>query len=67
MAWFHRPKYTIIRKSTELKEGGKIPEGLWSKCDKCGGITLTKEIEDNLNVCPKCSQHNRITDRKSVV
>ena len=66
MAWFHRPKYTIIRKATEQKEGGKIPEGLWSKCDKCGGITLTKEIADNLEVCPKCGQHNRITAQKRV-
>ncbi len=66
MAWFHRPKYTIIRKATEQKEGGKIPEGLWSKCDQCGGITLTKEVEDNMDVCPKCGNHNRITALKRI-
>ncbi|MEI7639922.1 MAG: acetyl-CoA carboxylase, carboxyltransferase subunit beta [bacterium] len=57
MAWFDRPKYTIIKK-TEKKD--KIPEGMWLKCSKCGEVMLSKTLEDNLAVCPKCGLHNRI-------
>lgn len=64
MAWFHRPKYTIIRKVQ--KTDTKIPEGMWVKCDSCGGILLKKELEDNLNVCPKCGFHNRIDAKKRI-
>jgi len=61
-AWFHRPKYTIIRKQQEKKES-KVPEGMWVKCGKCEAIVLKKELEENLNVCPKCGFHNRIAAR----
>ncbi len=64
MAWFHRPKYTIIRKVQ--KSDTKIPEGMWVKCDSCGAIILKKELDDNLNVCPKCGFHNRINAKKRI-
>ena len=35
-------------------------EGLWVKCDGCRQIIWKKELEDNLNVCPKCDYHFRI-------
>lgn len=31
-----------------------IPEGLWTKCDKCDQIVYNKELVTNLKVCPKC-------------
>jgi acetyl-CoA carboxylase carboxyl transferase subunit beta len=65
MAWFHRPKYTIIRKPAEKSET-KIPEGMWVKCEKCDTILLKKELDDNLNVCPKCNFHGRITAKRRV-
>ncbi|HDT14988.1 MAG TPA: hypothetical protein ENN55_02140 [Firmicutes bacterium] len=58
-AWFHRPKYTIIRKAE--KQDTKIPEGMWLKCEKCDSILLKKELEENLNVCGNCGDHKRIT------
>jgi acetyl-CoA carboxylase carboxyl transferase subunit beta len=64
MAWFHRPKYTIIRK-VEKKET-KIPEGMWVKCENCSAIILKKELEENLEVCPKCNFHNRISAKKRI-
>ncbi|MBN2754951.1 MAG: acetyl-CoA carboxylase carboxyltransferase subunit beta [Candidatus Goldbacteria bacterium] len=63
-AWFHRPKYTIIR-NVEKKET-KIPEGMWVKCDRCDSIVLKKELSDNLSVCPKCGQHKRVTAKERV-
>ncbi|MFP4466176.1 MAG: acetyl-CoA carboxylase, carboxyltransferase subunit beta [Candidatus Goldiibacteriota bacterium] len=63
-AWFHRPKYTIIRKAE--KKDTKIPEGMWIKCEKCDSILLKKELEDNLSVCRNCGAHKRITARARI-
>jgi acetyl-CoA carboxylase carboxyl transferase subunit beta len=58
MAWFKKTKE--IR--TDKK--GKIPEGLWVKCDGCKEIVYKKEIDKNLKVCPKCNYHFRISARE---
>ena len=36
-------------------------EGLWQKCDGCGQIIWRKTVEENINVCPKCDYHFRIS------
>lgn len=33
----------------------------WIKCQKCGSLMYHKEVETNLNVCPKCGFHMRIS------
>ncbi len=43
-----------------------IPEGVWTKCDKCEQIIYNKELEDNLRVCPKCGAHFRLSARERV-
>jgi len=65
VAWFHRSKYTIIKK-TQGEKDVKIPEGMWIKCEKCVAIILKKELEDNLEVCPKCNFHNRISAKRRI-
>ena len=35
-------------------------ENLWHKCKGCGQMVFTKELEENLYVCPKCDHHERI-------
>lgn len=56
MAWFKKKE--VIPK--ERKKG----DALWSKCDVCNEITYKKELERNLNVCPKCSYHFPISAQK---
>lgn len=34
-----------------------VPEGLWLKCPGCGASVYKKEVEQRLNVCPKCEHH----------
>jgi len=61
MAWFKRdnpPK----AKGPDRKV--KVPEGVWTKCVSCGDTIYTKDIENNLNVCPKCNHHYRVSARK---
>ena len=34
-----------------------IPQGIFTKCPKCGELVLDKELAENLKVCPHCSHH----------
>lgn len=43
-----------------------IPEGLWEKCPACSAVLYRAELERNLDVCPKCSHHLRISARRRV-
>jgi acetyl-CoA carboxylase carboxyl transferase subunit beta len=59
MAWFKR-------ESVELDTSGEKKvrtEGLWVKCENCRQIIWKKDLEENLNVCPKCDKHFRIDAR----
>jgi acetyl-CoA carboxylase carboxyl transferase subunit beta len=59
MAWFKR-------QSGELDTSGEKKvrtEGLWVKCEDCRQIIWKKDLEENLNVCPKCDKHFRIDAR----
>jgi acetyl-CoA carboxylase carboxyl transferase subunit beta len=59
MAWFKR-------QSGEVDASGEKKirtEGLWVKCEACRQIIWKKDLEDNLNVCPKCGKHFRIDAR----
>lgn len=60
MAWFRKekkPKEPIGQRTLT------IPEGLWVKCDGCKEIIYRKEVEQNLQVCPKCNHHFRLSAR----
>ena len=49
------------------RDGGPrktVPEGLWSKCESCEAVLYRSDLEQNLDVCPKCSHHNRISARE---
>jgi acetyl-CoA carboxylase carboxyl transferase subunit beta len=59
MAWFKR-------ESGELDTSGEKnvrTEGLWVKCEGCRQIIWKKDLEENMNVCPKCEKHFRIDAR----
>ena len=43
----------------KIRARGKsnVPEGLWTKCPACGEVVTKAELEQNLQVCPKCDHH----------
>lgn len=43
-----------------------MPEGLWTKCEKCEALIYDKELDDNLKVCPKCDYHFQIGARERI-
>ncbi len=60
MAWFRKEK----KPKEAVEKQTAIPEGLWIKCDECKEIVYRKEVEANLNVCPKCGHHLRLSARE---
>lgn len=61
MAWFKRDK---APGAADKKV--KVPEGLLTKCVSCKENLLTKDLEKNINVCPKCGHHYRISARQRI-
>ncbi|GBL46789.1 acetyl-coenzyme A carboxyl transferase beta chain [Sulfuriferula multivorans] len=64
MSWFQkilRPK--INRRETDGVAKKVMPEGLWSKCPTCETVLYRADLENNLEVCPKCGHHHRIDAR----
>ncbi len=43
-----------------------IPEGLWLRCQACGKMVYRRHLESNLNVCPECDFHHRISAAERV-
>ena len=37
------------------------PKGLWIKCNYCREILYHREVSANLDVCPRCGYHFRIS------
>src|SRR5688572_1289057 len=59
MAWFTKTRTRIAPPSKE--KPSRVPEGLWVKCPGCSQVIYNKDLATNLNVCPKCSHHFRLT------
>ena len=59
MAWFKKTRKRM--ESATADKPSRVPEGLWVKCPGCAQVLYNKDLENNLNVCPKCAHHFRIT------
>lgn len=64
MSWVTKLIPSKIRPSEQKKKG--VPEGLWSKCPECSSFLFISELERNLEVCPKCNHHLRLSARKRI-
>jgi acetyl-CoA carboxylase carboxyl transferase subunit beta len=62
MSWFSKLLPSKIRTDSLKKK--EIPEGLWIKCPECLAFLFRSELDRNLEVCPKCNYHLRISARK---
>jgi acetyl-CoA carboxylase carboxyl transferase subunit beta len=59
MSWLSR-----VRSGIPFLPKRQSAENLWHKCGKCGTMVFVKEWEENYNVCPRCSFHDRIGPAK---
>ncbi len=63
--WFKRKK--AQQETAYVRERLDIPGNLWVKCYKCNQAIFTKDLEDNLKVCPKCSYHFKLTAAERII
>ncbi len=49
-----------------LRKKKDMPGGLWSKCPACIKMIYSKDLEQNMAVCPECGFHNTISARKRI-
>jgi acetyl-CoA carboxylase carboxyl transferase subunit beta len=62
MSWLEKLLPPKIQQ-TDPSERRSVPEGLWIKCPACETVLYKTDLEQNLNVCPKCSHHHRLSAR----
>lgn len=62
MSWFKREAHEIINTDQKTVR----TEGLWVRCDGCGQVIWKAELEENLQVCPKCGYHFKIDARARI-
>src|SRR5580765_645033 len=58
MAWFKKSRKPL---EGPADKSSKIPEGLWVKCPGCAEVIYNKDLATNLQVCPKCGHHFRLS------
>lgn len=60
MSWFEK---ILPRSISADSRKTKVPDGVWTKCSSCDQILYKAELEKNLEVCPKCDHHMRMSAR----
>ncbi|BAL94597.1 acetyl-CoA carboxylase, carboxyltransferase subunit beta [Rubrivivax gelatinosus] len=63
MSWLEKLLPPKIQ-PTDPSERRTVPEGLWIKCPSCETVLYKTDLEQNVNVCPKCGHHHRIGARE---
>ena len=62
MSWLK--KLLPSRIKTDGASRRTVPEGIWTKCPSCNAVLYRAELSRNLEVCPKCNHHMRISARE---
>ncbi|MDO5506653.1 MAG: acetyl-CoA carboxylase, carboxyltransferase subunit beta [Pseudoxanthomonas suwonensis] len=63
MSWLKKLMHASIRTEGGVARKRNVPEGLWEKCSRCSAVLYGPELEENLEVCPKCGFHRAIRAR----
>src|SRR5688572_30708295 len=56
MAWFRKDKKPLTAQGRR-----DVPTDVFDKCPGCGEILYRERLAQNLNVCPTCGHHIRIS------
>ncbi|EGQ8521173.1 TPA: acetyl-CoA carboxylase, carboxyltransferase subunit beta [Vibrio parahaemolyticus] len=60
MSWLEK---ILDKKNIINTRKASIPEGVWTKCPSCDQVLYRIAIKENLEVCPKCQHHLRMSAR----
>ncbi len=61
MAWFRKDKQPL-----KAEDRRDVPSDVFDKCQGCGEILYGEKLAHNLQVCPACGHHFRITAERYV-
>lgn len=61
MSWIEK---ILPRTQSSIKSN--VPEGIWTKCGECGATLYKADLEKQLDVCPKCDHHMRLSARARI-
>ena len=64
MSWLTKLLPPKIKREQGAQRRASLPEGLWSKCPSCEAVLYATDLDNNLQVCPKCGHHNRLGSRQ---
>ena len=64
MSWLTKLLPPKIKREQGAQRRAALPEGLWSKCPSCEAVLYATDLDNNLQVCPKCGHHNRLGSRQ---
>jgi len=68
MSWLkHLLPSKIRTESSSPVDKRGVPEGVWSRCGHCTAVLYAKELEQSLQVCPKCNHHMPFTARQRLL
>ena len=60
MNWLEK---LLNKKNLISTRKASIPEGVWTKCPSCDQVLYRIALTENLEVCPKCDYHMRMSAR----
>ncbi|EPN0102970.1 acetyl-CoA carboxylase, carboxyltransferase subunit beta [Vibrio parahaemolyticus] len=60
MSWLEK---ILDKKNIINTRKASIPEGVWTKCPFCDQVLYRIALKENLEVCPKCQHHLRMSAR----
>jgi acetyl-CoA carboxylase carboxyl transferase subunit beta len=64
MSWLTKTPPPKIKREEGTTRRASLPEGLWSKCPSCEAVLFATDLDNNMQVCPKCGHHNRLGSRQ---
>jgi acetyl-CoA carboxylase carboxyl transferase subunit beta len=62
--WFANRQKT--EPPVQQQQEREIADGLWTKCEVCGVLAYTKDLQSNQWVCSECGHHTRVDSNERI-
>ncbi|HFQ5063261.1 TPA: acetyl-CoA carboxylase, carboxyltransferase subunit beta [Vibrio vulnificus] len=61
MSWLEK---LLDKKNIISTRKASVPDGVWTQCPSCEQVLYRAALTENLEVCPKCNHHMRLSARQ---
>lgn len=59
--WFHREHGGKVPGGDDSRPSSQAITGMWTKCDGCTEFLRNEDLDENIQVCPQCGHHHRVS------